>query len=615
MASDEADVGPPRPPPEEEETVGPMPPKKKKRKVLEFEKVYLDSLPSAEMYEWSYLHRDVVTQVAVAKTDFVITASVDGHLKFWKKAAEGIEFVKHYRAHLGPVDGLAVNDSGSLCSTISRDKSAKVYDVVNFDMILMYRLQFVPSCVEWLSKGSEAEAKLAIADRDAPKVHIFNTSHAGTEAMHIMEVAKPVLFMRFNLAYEVVISADTAGLLDYWSPVTYKFPEGVTSFKYKLETDLFTFVKTKMVPTSLEVSPDGKHFVLLAPDRKIRVFQFRTGKLVRTYEETLEVINDIQKADDSPFKLENIDFGRRMAIEREMEKGEEDYPCNPNVIFDETGNFIIYATLLGIKMVNIVTNRAVRVVGKVENTERFLRLALYQGVPKAKRARTAAGGESKPVEKDPTLICTAYKKDRLYLFSRREPEDAEDAATGRDVFNEKPRADELMSADAVPITGTAKHSMARGATIHTTLGDIEVKLYMDECPKTVENFTGHSRNGYYDGLLFHRVIKGFMLQTGDPLGDGTGGSSIWGAEFEDEIVPSLRHDRAGTLSMANAGPNTNGSQFFVTTTVTPWLDGKHTVFGRVTKGMDVVGLIEKVKTDPGDRPLQDVKIMNIVLTF
>eukprot|EP00854_Cymbomonas_tetramitiformis_P003437 gene3437-4318_t len=445
MASDEADVGPPRPPPEEEETVGPMPPKKKKRKVLEFEKVYLDSLPSAEMYEWSYLHRDVVTQVAklaIADRDapkvHIFNTSHAGTEAM--HIMEGIEFVKHYRAHLGPVDGLAVNDSGSLCSTISRDKSAKV-------------------------------------------------------------------------------------------------------------------------------SPDGKHFVLLAPDRKIRVFQFRTGKLVRTYEETLEVINDIQKADDSPFKLENIDFGRRMAIEREMEKGEEDYPCNPNVIFDETGNFIIYATLLGIKMVNIVTNRAVRVVGKVENTERFLRLALYQGVPKAKRARTAAGGESKPVEKDPTLICTAYKKDRLYLFSRREPEDAEDAATGRDVFNEKPRADELMSADAVPITGTAKHSMARGATIHTTLGDIEVKLYMDECPKTVENFTGHSRNGYYDGLLFHRVIKGFMLQ------------------------------------------------FFVTTTVTPWLDGKHTVFGRVTKGMDVVGLIEKVKTDPGDRPLQDVKIMNIVLTF
>ena len=102
-----------------------------------------------------------------------------------------------------------------------------------------------------------------------------------------------------------------------------------------------------------------------------------------------------------------------------------------------------------------------------------------------------------------------------------------------------------------------------------------------------------------------------MVQTGDPLGDGTGGESIWGREFEDEIHPDLRHDRPYTLSMANAGPNTNGSQFFVTTVPTPWLDGKHTVFGRVTKGMDVVYAIERVKVDQGDKPLEDIKIQSI----
>lgn len=137
--------------------------------------------------------------------------------------------------------------------------------------------------------------------------------------------------------------------------------------------------------------------------------------------------------------------------------------------------------------------------------------------------------------------------------------------------------------------------------IHTSYGDITVRLFPDECPKTVENFCTHSRQDYYNGIIFHRVIKGFMLQTGDPLGDGTGGTSIWGAEFEDEFHRSLRHDRPFTLSMANAGPGTNGSQFFITTVPTPWLDNKHTVFGRVVKGMDVVQMIENAKTEKDDK--------------
>jgi len=123
------------------------------------------------------------------------------------------------------------------------------------------------------------------------------------------------------------------------------------------------------------------------------------------------------------------------------------------------------------------------------------------------------------------------------------------------------------------------------ATLHTDKGDIEVKLFADKVPNTVNNFVFLSREGFYDGTLFHRVIDNFMVQGGDPTGTGTGGP---GYRFKDEFHPSLRHNEPGVLSMANAGPHTNGSQFFITHTATPWLDNKHTVFGKVTKGMDVL---------------------------
>lgn len=144
-------------------------------------------------------------------------------------------------------------------------------------------------------------------------------------------------------------------------------------------------------------------------------------------------------------------------------------------------------------------------------------------------------------------------------------------------------------------------------TMQTNLGNIEIQLFANETPKTSKNFAGLAQKGFYDGIIFHRVINNFMIQGGDPTGTGRGGESIYGGKFEDEIVPSLHHDQAGILSMANAGPNTNGSQFFITLVPTPWLDGKHTVFGKVISGLDVVQAIGKVETSkPFDKPLQDV---------
>jgi peptidyl-prolyl cis-trans isomerase A (cyclophilin A) len=164
-----------------------------------------------------------------------------------------------------------------------------------------------------------------------------------------------------------------------------------------------------------------------------------------------------------------------------------------------------------------------------------------------------------------------------------------------------------------------------GATLRTTEGDIEIELYPERAPRTVGNFVGlatgeiaweHPDTGanveepLYDDVLFHRVIEGFMIQTGDPTGTGRGGP---GYTFDDEFHDELQHDSEGTVSMANSGPNTNGSQFFITLDVTPHLDGKHAVFGQVTDGMDVVREIGGVETDANDRPTEDVLLESVTV--
>ncbi|MDR2199687.1 MAG: peptidylprolyl isomerase [Deltaproteobacteria bacterium] len=148
------------------------------------------------------------------------------------------------------------------------------------------------------------------------------------------------------------------------------------------------------------------------------------------------------------------------------------------------------------------------------------------------------------------------------------------------------------------------------ALFQTSKGNFEVELFSDLAPKTVDNFVSLANKKYYDGTIFHRVISDFMIQGGDPTGTGTGGP---GYVIKDEFGAGLSHDAAGTLSMANAGPDTGGSQFFITLVPTKWLDGKHAVFGKVVKGMDVVQAIGAVKTNQSDRPLEEVRIISLAI--
>ncbi len=448
---------------------------------------------------------------------------------------------------------------------------------------------------------------LAVSQEEAGAISIYDGSGAVQSPVHTISSLhkSPVRAIAYNNEYDCAISADDNGMIEYWRPGgTYDKPD--TVFKFKSSTDLFAFKKGKSLPTSVTISPSGSQFATFSfPDRYVRIFEFATGKLIRTYDESISTIMDMQQAGTSLQKLEDVEFGRRLAVERELE--------NPalqnkiNVIFDESSNFIIYGSILGTKVMNTFTNRVVKTYGQ-EEPFRSLNLALYQGQPQKKGVVTVSmAASANPLlqeaeERDPMLVSTGSAKVRFYIFTN----DTDISKSTRDVQNEKPRnLSARQQIEAKPAeSGT-------GAVLHTTYGDIHVRLFPEAAPKAVENFVTHSKNGYYNNTIFHRVIRKFMIQCGDPLGDGTGGESIWGKEFEDEFS-ALKHDKAYTVSMANAGPNTNGSQFFITTERTPWLDKKHTIFGRAVQGLDVVHRIENARLQKNkEKPEEDIKIVSI----
>ena len=174
---------------------------------------------------------------------------------------------------------------------------------------------------------------------------------------------------------------------------------------------------------------------------------------------------------------------------------------------------------------------------------------------------------------------------------------------------EETRAREAAMADFEPIAEEWSEKENLNVVLETNQGDVTIELYPKEAPLAVANFVGHIENGYYDGLTFHRVIDGFMIQGGDPQGTGVGGESIWGKPFPDEFTESLRFDEPGLLAMANSGPMTNGSQFFITTGTPNWLNDKHTIFGKVVSGYDNVEKIEQAETDTQDKPVEDQTIV------
>lgn len=538
----------------------------------------ISKLPIAEAYEKSYSHSETVTHIlCTPKSGFIVTADAGGDLKFWKKTTVGIEFVKRFKAHIGPIVGLSCTPDGSmLCSVGGDDKSIKIFDVIGFDMINYITTAFKPASCSWISRDV-----IACGDQDNGKIHLFKSKGSTLLGSIGTLHSAPVHLIKHNSAYSSVISCDISGQLEVWSSVDiehYDFqefqdiplPTSVT-FHYKMETDLYEFVKTKpsALVTSLVVSSDGEMFVTTSTDQQVRVFDFSSCKKVHHFDESKSFYEPLQNLDTSVFKVSPVNFARIIVHEQNLVKTFLNDPFSlhtprPNCVFDSCVRNICVPTMMGIKIINLSSGQMIRLLGMSEHDLRFLNINLFEGsvsdVDRSVTSSLTLGDSSTEASsqmkvEDPTFFCSALKKKRFFMFTRREPVNS--STVPRDIFNERP----VKGAKQVPQDEPKAQQVYTKAVLHTSKGDVFLDLYPDRCPKTVENFTRLAAKGYYDNLIFHRVIRNFMLQTGDPLGNGTGGESIWGKEFEDEFSTSLRHDSPGILSMANAGPGTNGSQF------------------------------------------------------
>lgn len=525
-------------------------PEKKRRKRI------IRELALNSLYRNSYMHKDIVTDMCQLESTLV-TGAVDGEIKLWKMATADeesescLEFVKLFTTD-GAVRQFTVNARDKLMAAINDDsKCITIFDMISFDLINMINLDFVPINICFTRYDNETRL---VVTNDENEILIIDIEEGNTLYKAPEIHRSKVEHLYYNEKYHCMISTDLSGMIEYWTPGG-DFDKPDTVFQTKSGTNLYDIRKSRSKIIDISFTKDEEKFVIITCS-KIYIFGTKTGKLLRSLD--LDVTSS-------------------------------------NVVIDGSGNYIIFCSSKGINILNLVDN-STRVVGSDEKLK-FKKVLLMEPSLREITIEMASSFSNElnniKMSSGSRVLLLAIGEDdqKIYVFdNQRKLVDKE----SRDVKNE------------MTITKKGGKETAT-VTLHTNMGDIKIELFGNQAPLAVENFKELCARNYYKDIIFHRIIKGFMIQTGDPTGTGTGGDSIWHKPFSDEFSPDLRHYKY-SVSMLNSGPNTNLSQFFIVTSATQLshLDDKHTVFGKVVSGFDVVDAIEAVETDKDDRPSEMV---------
>ena len=546
---------------------------------------------------------------------------------------ECLEFIKSYVAHTAPFTALVIScPDGDIAASIGEDNVIKFYDIGSFDVTGMIQVAKdkykMGSCATFVGEEQTLLAVSTSMTDAIGRISIFSSMSLSPMPIRNIQLhSAPLTAMEYNHRYHCMISTDEKGMIEYSNGSLLAATEqnsqvggqleamndydkiedigvdtkakkteeervkdaaysalgeaptrgrnGITFSSKIMDTDLLSLLKSKKYVVSLAMSPTGEHFAVYGSDRKVRLYQYTSGKIVVRYDERMKVydalVNKRSKASQENTTTNNnsmdaIDYGKRAAREREMAETsilslrrdgsyQECGNQSLHLSFDPSGRFLLIPTIVGIKVIEWSTNKCTKIIGRSDSSMlRFLGGLVCLGEAKVdKQMQLARSGgtsaarstlENEQKLSDALMLVMAYNKRRFYIFSHVDPianaekeEGAEQQETilARDILNEPPDADDYLL-DNINDDANKEATLGKEAILRTTMGDVHIRLFPDEVPRTIENFCGHARSGYYDNVIFHRIIKGFMIQTGDPLGDGTGGESIWGGEFEDEFV-------------------------------------------------------------------------------